>query len=91
MKPVSRFKKQICRGCNGTGTGVRGLCEECNGAGITLSPRTYYDWFQREASAEDIVSFVMQRCTADAMAVYCDNFNGDCVACKTSWVNSAIK
>lgn len=96
MKPASRFKEVPCPDCNGAGT-IEILsetvvsCDRCGGTGLIEVPRTYEDWVKSEATAEEIVMFLSQHCTAEAISDYCDHFDMDCVACKASWLRSKIK
>ena len=99
MKPASRFKEVSCPDCGGSGTIVTNIetalaghsCEKCLGTGKIEVPRTYEDWVKNEATAEEIVMFLSQHCTAEAISDYCDHFDMDCVACKASWLRSKIK
>ena len=104
MKPASRFKEVSCPGCSGRGYLPRfeqhpegtcqawsEECDKCKGSGKIEVPRTYEDWVKNEATAEEIVMFLSQHCTAEAISDYCDHFDMDCVACKASWLRSKIK
>lgn len=100
MKPESRFKDVACPDCKGRGWLYRGVevnsasaikCYRCGGSGSVTVPRTYEDWVKNEATAEEIVAFLSQHCTAEAINDYCDHFDMDCVACKASWLRSKIK
>jgi len=52
---------------------------------------TNLDWIKApERTAEEIVDFLSQTCTPEAMAAYCDQFES-CRDCKASWLRSARK
>ena len=96
MKPASRFKEVSCPDCNGSGrieilSEAIVTCDRCGGTGLIEIPRTYEDWVKNEATPEEIVAFLSQHCSAQAISDYCDHFDMDCVACKASWLRSRIK